>query len=524
MGFHRYFFLFKFAIMARVKYSEEAEEINNKHYGFTFQRNHYGNSMQPSSRSSRTRYVNQFNRMQNLQKAIRFWRTMAPATKTAWNNFAATYPQPSKCNPAIFLTGYQLFLKRNHYLFLNNGIEADFMEAPTMENLPSGSATFEIKEGNNCLDMTELYIQNFGVIPSPGKCVLFMAVPMSETSGQFFAPITDLLEVEEVYFDGFFLNVILPSDTRNITFSVYLSKPVSKGQSYAGTKVRFMGCFSSKTFLELTDTPSTYAGQQNKVVSVKADQTGLEFTTPSSGGLTCATLAACPTIIEMQYQINSLALAIININPVSIPAVAFGLLYNTYAYLNSKKLSSSDDWVLPTTTQINAFIAFIGSANGITISEANSAYWLNWNTNTNSNKFWARGSGRRSNTGVYSYFQVRSLYMGSTSPYLDYIGGFALRGDTKNISYAENPYKTGHSIRFIKSPASVPNGTYSRYTGNNGRQYRTIAINGVEWMADNLAETEYRDHSVIPLITADAAWAADTAGAYCYVNGNAANT
>ena len=132
------------------------------------------------------------------------------------------------------------------------------------------------------MDMTDLYIQNFGCIPSPGQFVLFMAIPMSATSGQFFTPIIDVLEIEAVYIDGFFLNVVLPAGIRNIIFSVYLSKPVSKGQSYAGTKVRFMGCFSSKTFLELTDTPSSYVGQAGKGVKVKVDETGLEF--GESGG------------------------------------------------------------------------------------------------------------------------------------------------------------------------------------------------------------------------------------------------
>ena len=38
------------------------------------------------------------------------------------------------------------------------------------------------------------------------------------------------------------------------------------------------------TFLGNTDTPSTYVGQGSKVVSVKVDETGLEFTAASGGG------------------------------------------------------------------------------------------------------------------------------------------------------------------------------------------------------------------------------------------------
>jgi hypothetical protein len=40
----------------------------------------------------------------------------------------------------------------------------------------------------------------------------------------------------------------------------------------------------AETFLELTDTPSTYTGQSAKKVVVKGDETGLEFVTDSGGG------------------------------------------------------------------------------------------------------------------------------------------------------------------------------------------------------------------------------------------------
>ena len=38
------------------------------------------------------------------------------------------------------------------------------------------------------------------------------------------------------------------------------------------------------SFLDLNDTPNSYAGQAAKIVSVKADQTGLEFITNTGGG------------------------------------------------------------------------------------------------------------------------------------------------------------------------------------------------------------------------------------------------
>lgn len=44
------------------------------------------------------------------------------------------------------------------------------------------------------------------------------------------------------------------------------------------------GSGGASTFTGLSDTPADYSGQANKVVSVKADETGLEFTTPAAGG------------------------------------------------------------------------------------------------------------------------------------------------------------------------------------------------------------------------------------------------
>ena len=43
------------------------------------------------------------------------------------------------------------------------------------------------------------------------------------------------------------------------------------------------GGSGASTFIELSDTPSSYSGEGGKVVSVKSDGTGLEFTTPSGG-------------------------------------------------------------------------------------------------------------------------------------------------------------------------------------------------------------------------------------------------
>jgi uncharacterized protein (TIGR02145 family) len=474
--------------------------------------------MNTGSRSSRTRYNSQFNRMQCIQKSVRFWRNMAPATKANWNNFAATYPQPTKKDPAKFLSGYQLFIKRNSYLFLIEGLNSSFMESPTMESLPSGNATFEIKEGNNCMDMTELYIQNFGCIPSPGQFVLFMAIPMSATSGQFFTPITNSLEIEAVYMDGFFLNVVLPAGIKNIIFSVYLSKPVSKGQSYAGTKVRFMGCFSSKTFLELTDTPASYAGQQGKFVAVNAGQNALEFVPAPSGGLTCADLVNCPTIISIFASITNINNTFVNSGLSAVPSLLWGIFYNWYAVTNVKNINPVG-WKTATNAEWATMLTFLGGATiaGGKLRESSFQYWDSPNTGaTNSSKFNARGSGYRSYLNGTFTIKFRTQLFYTANEYnanLAYIR--QLSWDRILVDNPINEKWSGYSHRPMKITTTLKDGQMGSCIGRSGRVYRTICIGTQEWFADNYAETTYQDGTVIPEITSNSAWIADRTGALC---------
>jgi hypothetical protein len=54
------------------------------------------------------------------------------------------------------------------------------------------------------------------------------------------------------------------------------------GLSMSGTTLNGSG---ASTFLDLTDTPSSYSGHGGKMVAVKGDATGLEFVTDSNGGI-----------------------------------------------------------------------------------------------------------------------------------------------------------------------------------------------------------------------------------------------
>ena len=83
--------------------------------------------------------------------------------------------------------------------------------------------------------------------------------------------------------------------------------------------------------------------------------------------------------------------------------------------------------------------------------------------------------------------------------------------------------KAGLSVRLIKDNTTLTEGQTGIYIGNDGKVYRTICIGTQEWLADNSAETKYRDGSDIPVVTDNAAWAALATGAMCYYNNDINN-
>lgn len=263
--------------MARVKYSSPGSVISNLHQGFVFQRNHYGNTIRSKPKNDRSRLVNQLNRMNTNQKAVSGWRNLNVAAQAAWSLFATTYPQPTKKDPNNFLTGYQLYLKIQSYIFLQQGISAPFLTAPAMELLSVPDFSVSIVQSDNCVDLTEQYLQAFGVLPVAGQFVICQVLPIAQNSGQFFPPYIATIEILATYIDGLFASFHFVANTNKVSFLLYLSKPVHQSMKYAGTKFRYMGCFKPTKFLELSDTPASYAGAAGLFLAVNAAENSLIF-------------------------------------------------------------------------------------------------------------------------------------------------------------------------------------------------------------------------------------------------------
>ena len=204
--------------------------------------------------------------------------------------------------------------------------------------------------------------------------------------------------------------------------------------------------------------------------------------------------------------------------------ISYGLLYNWYAATDAREIAA-DGWHVPTEAEIITFYTFLDAAvAGGKCKETGLTYWFSPNTGaTNETGFNGRGSGIRIyNTGVYSNMLSTGNWWLTTphpsDPSMAYTFNFsrsnALINNTSNGQRNE-----GMAIRLIKDSTTLSDGEGGSYTGNDGKVYRTICIGTQEWLADNLAETKFRNGDDIPEVTDNGAWAAlETAGMCAYDN------
>jgi len=190
--------------------------------------------------------------------------------------------------------------------------------------------------------------------------------------------------------------------------------------------------------------------------------------------------------------------------------VKYGYLYNFFACsgVGSASLTSSDDWVL-----LDDFRRC-----GLDNTLKDTKYWDAPNTGANNlSEFAFRGTGYRYNGAFYEI--GKKSFLRSFAGELHYSLDF-----DKDYVYANNGIgeKGGTFQRFMRLVTPLNVGEYGIYTGNDNKTYKTkcvaFANDKSEVMMSNLAETKYRDGSLIPKVTDNTAWSALTTGAMCAYN------
>ena len=199
--------------------------------------------------------------------------------------------------------------------------------------------------------------------------------------------------------------------------------------------------------------------------------------------------------------------------------IKYGYLYNWYAVNNVLNIANTG-WHVPTYTELENLATYLGGSTvaGGKLKETGTTYWDSPNSGaTNEVGFNLRGAGNRTNSGTFGGLKT------STRLWTTYDGGTigfqyeAVYNDTY-FQLVNRDKKYGFSVRLI-----ADSGTPTVYTGNDGKKYRTVTVNGVTYLADNLAETKYRDGSLIPVVTDATTWSGLITGAMCAYNNDSNN-
>lgn len=175
----------------------------------------------------------------------------------------------------------------------------------------------------------------------------------------------------------------------------------------------------------------------------------------------------------------------------------YGLLYNFYAISDSRKITSSDDWTIPTYSQQTALFTYLGGASvaGNKLRETGTLHWTSPNSGaTNEVGFTARGAGQR--PSIFNSILNR-MYFWSATPDSTNAYGAIIEYNNAGIVPFLLPKYYGHSVRLVKDATGVSDGTTIEYVGNDLKKYTAIAINQLYW-TENIAETKFRTGVIIP--------------------------
>lgn len=202
----------------------------------------------------------------------------------------------------------------------------------------------------------------------------------------------------------------------------------------------------------------------------------------------------------------------------------YGYLYNWYAVDDSRNITSSDDWIVPSIADINTLITAVGGDTiaGTKLKEDSDVYWY-INTGTNDYGFNARGAGLRSESNGQFMLLTQFFNMWSTDLSNGYPQYARLRYNYDNSVIYDTDHKAGFSIRLVRSSTTLNEGETGLYIANNGYKHQTICIGGVEWLSENLCETKYRNGEGISNIIDNTAWSTLTTGAYCAYDNDLGN-
>jgi uncharacterized protein (TIGR02145 family) len=440
--------------MARIKFNTSADEFNGSIFGNTFYSGSKVSTIRNIATGKRAMSPAQALMSGYLIGADRHWRMLTDIERAQWNLFAVTYPQRSNRSPLVFLSGYELFVKRNqHYQIFSNHVPR-FMASPVFVEYAIDTPTVAIYSGDDKLEIELTFTRS----ASDLDCFFTLSAPIHPA--RYYRPngprlimvcknVTQTIDITNIYLSIFGR---LPDPFQVLNFNMFQAGD-DNGQYF-------------------------FPDQENIIIQDGTD-------------------------------------------PIVTP-VKYGIIYNGYCISDARGVLPLNCHY-PTNAEWDALIAFVGgnSIGGGALKETGFIYFASPNTGaTNLFNFNGRGSGYRSNGGLFQSINS-TCYIWSGTPRST--TGFYVVSLLSNIASISAAgyllFKYGGSVRPVKDSTTLINGQSGTCMGNDGKLYRTICINGKEWFADNLAETKFRDGSLIPIVTDNASWGALTTSGICaYLN------
>jgi hypothetical protein len=206
----------------------------------------------------------------------------------------------------------------------------------------------------------------------------------------------------------------------------------------------------------------------------------------------------------------------------------FGYYYTFNNCIDERGLSSNVDWITPDAAQWIALRTFAGGSElaGAIFKQTGNKNWLEPNLASDDYGFAAVGNGFCT-TSVPDPFsligQVGSLWAFDSNTHNP---DATLNPTPWSISFSN--YSAGMWYSFLQSlhegiglrlcnpNTLLSEGQNGVYVGNNGVEYKTVVLNSIEWMCENLRETLWNDLTDMTYVAPGDDWNAliDTDSAY----------
>lgn len=233
--------------------------------------------------------------------------------------------------------------------------------------------------------------------------------------------------------------------------------------------------------------------------------------------------------------------------------VNYGLLYNWYAANDVRKITSSDAYFVPEIEDWVDLLLYFGGTDyrpdfpaadlfENTLQLLSLTTWGKY-AGTNITGFNLKGGGFRNNLGFLEkdfsglYIARDSFAINATSPFGVGLSALpeaylSIYTSIEGMAYSKTYANSLKCFRWAtEAELLLPDGLISeKYTGNNGNKYDLTKIDNRIWLADNLAETKYRngdwikgfDGGVYTPIS-NATWAAATTAMCCVYDDDLTN-